>query len=39
VVAVGALCLALVGSVVISAARETEGEIEERAPEPQTALA
>jgi EamA domain-containing membrane protein RarD len=33
VVAVGALCLALVGSVVISAARGNEDESEERVPE------
>jgi uncharacterized membrane protein len=39
VVAVGALCLALLGSVVISSAREQEDEVGERAPEPQTALA
>jgi len=39
VVAVGALCLALVGSVVISSAREQEREVEERAPEPRPALA
>jgi drug/metabolite transporter (DMT)-like permease len=34
VVAVGALCLALLGSVVISSAREQERELGERAPEP-----
>jgi drug/metabolite transporter (DMT)-like permease len=39
VVAVGALCLALLGSVVISSAREQEDEVGERAPESQTALA
>jgi drug/metabolite transporter (DMT)-like permease len=39
VVAVGALCLALLGSVVISSAREQEREVEEAVPEPQTALA
>jgi uncharacterized membrane protein len=39
VVAVGALCLALVGSVVISSAREKERKVEEPAPEAQTALA
>jgi hypothetical protein len=39
VVAVGALCLAFVGSVVISSARDSRQEIEELAPEPQTALA
>jgi uncharacterized membrane protein len=36
-VAVGALCLALIGSVVISSAREAEREVEEPALEPQTA--
>jgi drug/metabolite transporter (DMT)-like permease len=39
VVAVGALCVALVGSVVISSARETEHEVEERATEAHTAFA
>ena len=39
VVAVGALCLALLGSVVISSARDRERAVEERAPEPQTVLA
>ena len=35
VVAVGALCLALLGSVVISSAREKQDEVEEREPKPQ----
>jgi drug/metabolite transporter (DMT)-like permease len=39
VVAVGALCLALLGSVVISSAREQEREVEEAVPEARTALA
>jgi drug/metabolite transporter (DMT)-like permease len=39
VVAVGALCLALLGSVVISSAREQPRESEEEAPAPQAALA
>jgi drug/metabolite transporter (DMT)-like permease len=39
VVAVGALCLALVGSVVISSARETEHEVEELTTEAHTAFA
>jgi drug/metabolite transporter (DMT)-like permease len=39
VVAVGALCLALVGSVVISSGRESEHEVEERATDAQTAFA
>jgi drug/metabolite transporter (DMT)-like permease len=38
VVAVGALCLALLGAVVISSARERESEIEQSAPEPGVAL-
>jgi hypothetical protein len=37
--AVGALCLALVGSVVISSAREKERKVETRAAEPRPALA
>jgi drug/metabolite transporter (DMT)-like permease len=39
VVAVGALCLALVGSVVISSGRESEHAVEERATDAQTAFA
>ena len=39
VVAVGALCLALLGSVVISSAREQPRASEEEAPAPQAALA
>jgi len=39
VVAVGALCLALFGAVVITSARETEQEVEQTAPEARTALA
>jgi drug/metabolite transporter (DMT)-like permease len=39
VVALGALCLALLGSVVISSAREKENESAEAAPEPQTSVA
>jgi len=35
VVAVGALCLALLGAVVISSAREQGSEVEERAPRPE----
>jgi drug/metabolite transporter (DMT)-like permease len=38
VVAVGALCLALLGAVVISSTRERESEIEQSAPEPGVAL-
>jgi drug/metabolite transporter (DMT)-like permease len=37
VVAVGALCLALLGALVISSAREREREVERTAPEPQAA--
>jgi hypothetical protein len=39
VVAVGALCLALLGSVVISSAREQHHDVEEPAPEARTAFA
>lgn len=39
VVAVGALCLALVGAVLITSAREGEREVEQTVREPQTALA
>jgi drug/metabolite transporter (DMT)-like permease len=39
VVAVGALCLALLGAVVISSAREHGDEAEQRAPEPGAAAA
>jgi len=39
VVAVGALCLALLGSVVISSARDQPREAEDTAPEARTALA
>jgi drug/metabolite transporter (DMT)-like permease len=39
VVAVGALCLALFGSVVISSARDRPREIEDQAPEARAALA
>ena len=39
VVAVGALCLALFGAVLITSARESEREVEQTVPEPQTALA
>jgi drug/metabolite transporter (DMT)-like permease len=39
VISVGGLCLALLGSVVISSAREGRHEVEEPAPEPQSALA
>jgi drug/metabolite transporter (DMT)-like permease len=39
VVAVGALCLALIGAVLITSAREKERAIEQTVPEPRTALA
>jgi len=39
VVAVGALCLALVGSVVVSSARETPEEVQDASPELQTSVA
>ena len=39
VVAVGALCLALVGAVLITSAREGEREVEQTVREPQTAFA
>ena len=39
VVAVGALCLALVGSVVVSSAKETPEEMQEASPELQTPVA
>jgi hypothetical protein len=39
VVAVGSLCLALGGGVVVSSAREKEREVERSAPEPVTAPA
>jgi hypothetical protein len=38
VVAVGALCVALLGAVVISSAKEGRKEVEETAPEPRAAL-
>jgi hypothetical protein len=37
VVAVGALCLALLGSVVVSSARDKQDEVEEREPQPAVA--
>jgi drug/metabolite transporter (DMT)-like permease len=39
VVAVGALCLALLGAVLITSAREGEREVQQAVPEPQTAPA
>jgi hypothetical protein len=39
VAAVGALCLALIGAVVISSAREQESEVEQGPLEPRTAQA
>ncbi len=39
VAAVGALCLALVGAVLITSARESEREVEQTVPEPQPAPA